>query len=425
MKRRSFDVFIVGGGAMGLSTAYHLTRCNVGKKNPLIRVGVAEKDSSMAHASTLLSAGGIRQQFSNKENILLSQNSLQFLRGRCADTPFTAANEAQLQERGYLMLAGSTEGAAVLRENTELQQSLGAGTELLSPEEIQQAFPYMSVDGVSLGAYGTRDEGWFDPALFHNQLKEGCKAQGVEFLENTEVRGLRMEATRAVAADVASGSDGGEVVFGQLVNAAGCASARVAAMMGWPTHPVEPRKRYTFWTQTPALANGADGCFHEDYPPSAEAPLVRPMPLVVDPSGAWVRPLSNGFICGAPQAEDPAADPADFDVKDDSEELLMDAVWPVLATRIQAFETMKVASRWVGHYEYNTADQNGIIGQHPSCSNGVHINGFSGHGIQQSPAAGRAVAELITHGSFQSLDLSAMSPKRFDAGELIFEKNVV
>lgn len=100
-------------------------------------------------------------------------------------------------------------------------------------------------------------------------------------------------------------------------------------------------------------------------------------------------------------------------------------VWPVIATRIPAFEKVKVINEWVGHYAYNTLDQNAVVGCHSKVKNFVFLNGFSGHGLQQSPAMGRGVAELIAYGAYRSLDLSAFGYERTELGEKFMETAVI
>jgi glycine/D-amino acid oxidase-like deaminating enzyme len=146
------------------------------------------------------------------------------------------------------------------------------------------------------------------------------------------------------------------------------------------------------------------------------------MPLMVDPTGVWIRPEGEFFICGVspPQENDPRA--TDFEV---DYALFDDVVWPMLAHRVPAMEALKLQRAWAGHYDYNTLDQNAVIGRHPDVSNFIFANGFSGHGLQQSPAAGRAVAELIVHQRFVSLDLSLFGYERVAQGRAVRELNVI
>ena len=90
-----------------------------------------------------------------------------------------------------------------------------------------------------------------------------------------------------------------------------------------------------------------------------------------------------------------------------------------------AFESIKLENAWAGHYAYNILDQNAILGSHPEITNFFFANGFSGHGLQQSPAVGHAIAELITHGEYRTLDLSRLSFSRVTAGDAILERNIV
>ena len=146
---------------------------------------------------------------------------------------------------------------------------------------------------------------------------------------------------------------------------------------------------------------------------------------MVDPGGVYFRPEGKYFICGKSPAvtDDPPGwridDPVDYRQFEED-------IWPALAERAPLFEAVKVISAWVGHYDYNPLDQNAIIGLVPGFGN-LHIaSGFSGHGLQQAPAVGRAMAELLLTGGFQSLDLSRFSADRFaPGGELVMERNVV
>jgi glycine/D-amino acid oxidase-like deaminating enzyme len=151
-----------------------------------------------------------------------------------------------------------------------------------------------------------------------------------------------------------------------------------------------------------------------------EAPGLTP--LTIDPSGTWFRPEGRFYIAGTTPAEGNDLPGVPLEVQHSEWD---EIVWPILAARVPAFEAAKVVNSWAGYYEYNTFDQNGIVGRHPEIENLIFATGFSGHGIQQSPAVGRAVAELIVHGSYRTLDLSPFGYDRLSAGRPIRELNVV
>jgi FAD-dependent oxidoreductase domain-containing protein 1 len=100
-------------------------------------------------------------------------------------------------------------------------------------------------------------------------------------------------------------------------------------------------------------------------------------------------------------------------------------VWPALAARVPAFEAVKVTGAWAGYYEYNTLDQNGIIGPHDGFPNLLFLTGFSGHGIQQAPGAGRAVAEWIAEGAYRTIDVAELGWSRIRDKRPFRERNVI
>src|SRR5690606_33932557 len=146
------------------------------------------------------------------------------------------------------------------------------------------------------------------------------------------------------------------------------------------------------------------------------------VPMVFDTTGAWIRPEGEGFICGiAPPADD---DPDAADDFEPAHALLEAAVWPALAHRIPALERLRLESAWAGHYEVNTLDHNGIVGPHDEIPNLIFATGFSGHGVMHAPATGRGVAELVTRGRFETIDLSPLGYGRIRAGAPLHERSV-
>ena len=197
-------------------------------------------------------------------------------------------------------------------------------------------------------------------------------------------------------------ASGEKIACGTVINASG-ARAVVTSRMAGIELPVEPRKRYTFIF-------------------AAETPLEVDLPLTIDPSGVHVRSDGTYYLAGCPPDIDPAVDYDDFE-QDHS--LWESKVWPTIANRIPQFEAIKLINSWVGHYAYNTLDQNAILGAHEQVRNFVFVNGFSGHGLQQSPAMGRGTAELITYGEYRSLDLSPFDYHRVTSGTPFVEKAVI
>ncbi|CAM5775630.1 FAD-dependent oxidoreductase [Labrys miyagiensis] len=391
MNSSSSDIVVVGGAAIGSATAYFL-KAVLGYAGT---VTVVERDPTYAFSSTTLSAASIRQQFSTPENIRMSLFGLEILRS--LEERFGPGADVGFHEGGYLLLATEA-GKAILEQNWQVQQAEGAEIDLLGPETLRQEFPWLNVEGIASGAYGRRGEGWFDSHSLLDLFRKAAREAGALYVRD-EVVGVEhgkgwVEAVRL--------KSGGRIACGTLVNAAGPQAGAVAAMAGLAL-PVEPRKRSVFVVR-------------------CRTPLPR-MPLLVEPGGIYIRPEGEVYICGGAEEErgEKRAD-GDFDV---DYSLFENAVWPALAAQVPALEELKLIRAWAGHYEYNTLDQNAIIGPHPALPNFYFANGFSGHGLQQSPAAGRAIAELITTGRFQTLDLSVFGYQRVIDDEPVFELNVI
>jgi glycine/D-amino acid oxidase-like deaminating enzyme len=390
--KENFDVAIVGGGVVGAAVAYFLKAVEEFSGS----VAVIERDPTFARAATTLSCSSIRQQFSTPENIRLSRFGLAFLRSM--KDRFGVEADPALHESGYMILAPKG-SEAILAENHATQIREGAPVALLDAAALKARAPWLSTEGLAGGSLGLSGEGWFDSHTLLKTLRAGAREAGAALL-TADVTAIDVEANRISALRLA---DGGTMTCGTFVNAAGASAGDVAALAKRAL-PVEPRKRSVFVIDAP------------------DAP--RDMPLVVDPSGVWVRPEGAGFLTSysPPEEDDRRADPGDFEVDHD---LFEAHLWPALAFRVPAFERLKVVSAWAGHYDYNTLDQNAVIGRDPVIENFIYANGFSGHGLQQAPAVGRAVAELIAHGAYRSLDLSVFAYERIAANRPVIERNVI
>lgn len=388
--RSNYDVVVVGGAAVGSAVAWFL-KAEHGFAGT---VAVIERDPTYATAATTLSAASIRQQFSTPENIRMSRFGLEFLKS--VKARFGDEADVALREGGYLMLAAEA-GRAALEARHEVQRAEGADVGLADTAALTRRFPWISTEGVALGSLGLSGEGWFDAHALLQLMKTGAREHGAEYVQG-DVSGIERTGSRVGAITLA---DGTRVGCGTLVNAAGPQAGHVAALAGVDL-PVGPRKRSVF-------------VFRCREP-------IAPMPLMVDTSGFWVRPEGDVFITGIspPEDDDPETDNLDVDYT-----LFDDVLWPALAARVPAFEAIRMERAWAGHYDYNALDQNAVIGPHPEIANLIFANGFSGHGLQQAPAAGRAVAELVVHGQYQTLDLSVFGYQRIAANRPVRELAVI
>lgn len=389
-------IAIIGGGAIGSAIAFFLSQ--MAPQQPVV---VIERDPSYARASSALSASSIRQQFSSPINIAISQFGIEFLRDIGARLQVHGEQpDIGLVEAGYLYLA-STAGESVLRDNHAAQRDMGADVALLTPGQLRERFPWLSTDGVTLGSLGLSAEGWFDGYSLLQALRRKAQAQGARYVQ-AEAVGVDTQASGGVQRIRALRlGDGTQLECSAVVNAAGPWARAVAQWLNIDL-PVHARRRTVFHFTCP---EALPGC-----------------PLLIDPSGIWLRPEGTGFIAGyaPPEDEDPDDAPLDPD-----HAAFEDHVWPTLAERIPAFEALRLRSTWAGYYEMNAFDHNAILGLHPACDNLYFANGFSGHGLQQCPAIGRGLAELILTGRWQTLNLEPLAFQRILDNRPLLERNVI
>ena len=377
MSSKKYDIIIVGGGVMGSSVAYHLLHFD----NKL-KVAVVEMDPTYSRASTTLSCSNARIQFSLKENIQISQYALDVLE-RFEDEMTVDDNRPSILYRreGNLFLVDET-GKNAAKEAMALQKSLGCPVEWLSSKEIKQRYPLYEPAGFAGGTFGPKD-GHFDAYAALMAYRAKARSLGAEYIkgevieiesEKKRITGVKLAAGDSLAADI-------------VVNCAGAWAAGLALTAGVKI-PVEPVKRQVFALDTTVKSE-------------------TPLPLTILPSGLYFRSETGGLILLGKSMDE---DPIGFDFTWDDKRF-MEILWPELAEFVPPFDTLKLIRGWAGLYAVNTLDGNAILGEWPELKGFYLVNGFSGHGLQQAPAVGRYISELITARSFV-LDLSVFRPER-------------
>ncbi len=383
-----FDVVIVGGAVVGSSVAYFLTI------NPDFdgSVLIVERDPGYARSATALSSGSIRNQFSNPVNVKIGQFGIKFIRNFSRTMAVGSERpDLNLCEGGYLFLAATDNQAQILRQNHVTQRALGVDVELWNPDELREAFPHLRVHDLQLASYGRSGEGWFSNTGLMHGFRNKARALGASCRVG-EVVDICREGDRVTGVTL---NNGRTISCSWVVNATGPCASVTAAMAGLSI-PVEPRKRTTFIFDCQQSPEG-----------SARVNKGR-LPLMIDSSGVFCRPEGKYFQSGTTPKEDPAADWDDFEPRHEE----FERIWTHLANRSRHFEAIKMIRMWAGHYDFNYFDHNAIVGPHNVVRNFLFANGFTGHGLQQAPAVGRGISELITYGTYRTLDLSAVGYKR-------------
>jgi FAD-dependent oxidoreductase domain-containing protein 1 len=388
------DVVIVGGAIVGSAVATFLKR----RPDWHGRVLVVERDPTFRTSSTTLSAASIRLQFSTPLNIEISRFGVELIKHLQTGVGFDGQPppEVDFVEGGYLFLA-SAAGLPILESNHVVQREHGVQVALLTPMELRTRFPWLNVEDGAGGSLGLADEGWFDAYALLQAFRRKARSLGAEELAG-EVVEIERDGGRATGVRLA---DGRRIAADWVVNAAGPRAAGVAAMAGLQL-PVSSRKRMVF---------------HFDCRTRVASPLT------IDTSGVYFRPEGPNYIAGSsPRGEQP--DPDTFDLEVDRS-WFERVIWPAIAHRVPAFEAIRLLDAWAGHYEVNTLDQNAVIGPHPDLPNFLFANGFSGHGLQQAPAAGRALAEWIATGDYETIDVRPLGYERIAANQPYWELNVI
>ena len=397
-ERSTYDVVIIGGAIMGSSAAWFLSQ------NPDFdgNILVVEKDPTYEFSSTMATNSCMRQQFSAGLNIQISQFAAEFvqnMRSFMGDDPDVP--ELKIHNFGYMYLADTDDFADVLRENLAVQKQYGAKTKIMTPDEIIRDYPFYNVDDIVLGSLNTHNEGYWEGITVFDWWRKKARQNGVEYIQNEVVSMAKNQSGSKV--ETITLKSGEIISCGNVINASGPRAIETTRMAGFDL-PVEPRKRYT-WVF------------------SAENPLDRDLPLTIDPSGVHFRQDGTSlYMAGGHNEIDPAVAYDDFEM---DHNLWVDHIWPVLATRIPQFEAIKVVREWAGHYAYNAFDHNAILGPHTEVDNFFFLNGFSGHGLQQSPAMGRGTSELITYGEYKTLDLTPFHFERIVKDTPLVEKAVI
>lgn len=384
------EIVIIGGGVVGASVAYHLTRRGAAD------VLILERAAAQGAGSTGKATGGVRAQFETEINIKMSLYSLDFFKNWDFDCGY--------EPHGYLFFATDERQFEYLRRNVETQKSHGVeGVEIVDREAIREICPILNCEDIAGGTFGTND-GFINPLA----VMRGFTGKALE-------SGARIEfETRVLSIETANGkvraveTDKGRIECEKIVLASGAWAKELAKTAGVRL-PVEPQKRQIVWAKS-------------------EKRLPENLPMVIDlGSGFHFRPARD-FVDSTANADNrevlfaypDAQESSSFDVNFD--EAFIEKVYERARHRAPfLFNTTPVLAKCrAGLYE-NTPDHHAILGNCAEVEGLYFANGFSGHGVMHSPATGRALAEIILDRKATFLDVSCLSFERFAKGALLHE----
>lgn len=385
------DIAIIGGGVIGCSTAYFIK-----SMAPEAVVTVIEPDPTYEFASTVRASGGCRVQFTRPENVEMSKFSIDFIK---QFNTLMSVDDKQPAEvgwvpGGYLFIV-PPDSVKNLERNVALQTAMGCEVHLLTPQELKRMWPSMNVNDLGAGAH-TPQDGWCDPNGLLWGFRRKAASLGVTFIkqrviamncDDSAVRSLKLDSGAVVQAE-------------NFVNAAGAWSAEIASMAGMKL-PISPMKRFEHYF-------------------TAGSPM-ESLPYVKDTARMAFRSEGRGFSGGL--VDGSVQRGADFEIDHDYFERV---VWPAAAHRFGPLEAAKCHRTWSGLYEVCELDGNPIIGKWNNGKPNLYtVAGFSGHGMMHAPAAGRAIAELLTRGRFETIDLRAFGYERIENNEPASETGIL
>jgi len=378
MIEKAADVVIVGGGIIGASIAYHLAMRKAG------RVLLLEK-GQLGEGSTSRCVGGIRTQFSTEINLLFSLESLKTFeqfKDRFGVDP-------EFKRIGYLFLATSSIEMKMFNENGTLQRKHDIPVEVVNGDEIETRWPYLRTDDIVGGTFCPWD-GYAGPSEVLSGFASAARREGAKIHEGVEAVGIQVKRGKIESVATREGVISTHVV----VNAAGPHAAQIGAMASVDV-PVKPLRRQIFVTAPFQLTEQA-------------------IPLTIDFHRGWYfRQEVDGYLLSGPLDKEPSFNlQVDYDAMAEAAENA--------SYRVPGLEGARVARGWAGLYEVSP-DNHAILGKVPGREGFVVANGFSGHGFQHSPAAGKVLAEVIADGKATTIDIASLSIERFEKGSLIKE----
>lgn len=371
-------IVIIGGGIVGISTAYYLAKN--GRKN----ITLLERDL-LAQASTGLCVGGIRQQFSHPANILLSQETIRLLQN--FENEFLT--KIDFHQAGYLFLTKEQPTWEAFGKCVKIQRRHGVPVHVLSPEDIKHRWPYIETENLKGGVFGPED-GYVDPYDMTMAIANRTRKLGVSILERTEVTGIHLKSGQVHGVETSQGFIASKIV----INAAGAWGGEIARMAGIHL-PVQPYRRQVFITK-------------------AFDTLPRPVPMIIDQDTQfYIRGYAPGILMGMTDLDEPPSYHTHVDRS------FMEKVAAAALERIPVLEKAEILRGWGGLYAM-TPDENPIIGEIPGTRGFFCATGFSGHGFQHGPAVGRILSEIITYGATNS-DMKPFSYERFSKRQKTIE----
>lgn len=370
---------------MGASTAYYLS--SIGIRD----VVIVEREPMLGMGSTGRNAGGVRHQFSNESNVRLSIESIELFEHFEEQVGY----EIDFHQDGYLFLLSRDRDVSDFSRSQVMQKRLGIDLEMLSPDEARRIAPGLELDGVIAATFCSRD-GIADPNGVTMGFAKAAQAAGVEIYREAEVTGITTDAGRVTSVQTTRGS----ISTPTVINAAGAYASTIGKMVGLEV-PVSPYRRHIFITD----------------------PILKPVPtshiMVIDfETTFYFHREGAGILFGMSDSDEPSS----FNTTVSWE--FLEKVTQVAVKRLPALGDAGIAHAWAGLYEM-TPDAMPIIGPVREVEGFFMIAGFSGHGFQHSPAAGRILADTIANGQPRDFDATPFSFDRFSQVCTEREANVV
>lgn len=372
------DVVVIGAGANGSSTAFHLAQMGAGKV-------IVVEQGHLASGASGKSGALVRTSYANEPETRLAVESIKYF----ANWSELVGGDCGFQRIGLLTFTPPKHRDR-MEARIAMHRELGVDAQLIRPEDARELDPSLYVDDVTAVEYEP-DSGYADPNATVFSFARAATALGVEFKLGTRVLGITTDGGRVTGVETSAGI----IQAPTVVVAAGGWANQLFAPLGIDLGlvPIEAQVVVFRWAaeRSPRHLTYIDSINH-----------------------SWMRPIDGnctliGSEGGVKLSPDPDAYPETVRAE------YIEQCRAALIKRVPAMQHSTMRGNWAGLLMFSP-DSRPIIDKLPQYEGLFCMAGDSGTSFKTSPAIGKCLAEWITQGQATTVDLTPFRATRFAEG---------